>query len=77
MISTISQPRLTAFRALTAVETGRTDLTSALAQTRGSLTDERDRALSAEIVTGTLRWRGQLDSLVAHFGRRPVSRLDP
>lgn len=77
MISMISPPRLTAFRALTAVETGRTDLPSALAQTRGTLTDERDRALTAEIVTGTLRWRGQLDALVAHFGRRPVSRLDP
>jgi 16S rRNA (cytosine967-C5)-methyltransferase len=77
MVSTISQPRLTAFRALTAVETGRSDLPSALAQTRGSLLDERDRALTAEIVTGTLRWRGQLDALIAHFGRRPVARLDP
>jgi 16S rRNA (cytosine967-C5)-methyltransferase len=60
-----------------AVETGRSDLPSALAHTRGNLSEERDRALTAEIVTGTLRWRGQLDALIAHYGRRPASRLDP
>jgi 16S rRNA (cytosine967-C5)-methyltransferase len=59
------------------VGTGQRDLPSALAGTRAGLSDERDRALAAEIVTGTLRWRGQLDALVAHFGQRPVARLDP
>jgi 16S rRNA (cytosine967-C5)-methyltransferase len=73
----ISPSRLAAFHALTAVETGRSDLPTALARSRASLNEERDTALTAEIVTGTLRWRGQLDALLTHFGRRPVSRLDP
>ena len=77
MVATISQPRLSAFYALTSVEAGRSDLPTALARSRATLHDERDRALTAEIVTGTLRWRGQLDALVAHFSRRPVARLDP
>jgi 16S rRNA (cytosine967-C5)-methyltransferase len=77
MVSSISQPRLSAFRALTSIESGQSDLPTALARTRGRLDDERDRALTAEIVTGTLRWRGQLDALVEHFSRRPVSKLDP
>ena len=77
MVATISQPRLSAFHALTSVEAGRSDLPTALARSRATLHDERDRALTAEIVTGTLRWRGQLDALVAHFSRRPVARLDP
>jgi len=72
-----SPPRLAAYSALLAVETRRSDLPSALARTRAALEDERDRALAAEIATGTLRWQGQLDALIAHFYERPVSRLDP
>jgi 16S rRNA (cytosine967-C5)-methyltransferase len=60
-----------------AVETRRDDLPSALARSRAEVPDERDRALAAEIVTGTLRWQAQLDFLIAHFGRRPIARLDP
>lgn len=73
----VSAPRLAAYQALLAVETHLDDLPSALARTRAALSDERDRALTAEIATGTLRWQGQLDALIAHFCRRPTARLDP
>ena len=73
----LSASRLAAYQALWAVETDRDDLPSALARARGALRDERDRALVTEIATGTLRWQGQLDAVIAHFCRRPVSRLDP
>ena len=73
----IAPARWAAYNVLRAVSAGRADLPHALARARVSLRDERDRALTGEIVTGTLRWQGQLDYLVAHFARRPVARLDP
>ena len=72
----VSPPRLAAYRALLAVDTGHADLPAALAHARASLPDERDRALAGEITTGTLRWQGALDALIAHFAGRPLSRLD-
>jgi len=71
-----SPARLAAYRALMAVDLGRADLPTALADTREALADSRDRTLTAEIVTGTLRWQAQLDALIAHFGRRPLEKLD-
>ena len=68
--------RTAAFHALRAVERDHADLPSALARSREHLDDERDRALAAEIVTGTLRWQRSLDHLIAHFSRRPLTRLD-
>ncbi len=40
------------------------------------LQDERDRALATDLVTGTLRWQRQLDYLIEHFSKRPLSKLD-
>ena len=54
----------------------RADLPVALASVRPALQDERDRALATDLVTGTLRWQGQLDHLIEHFARRPVTKLD-
>ena len=54
-----------------------TDLPSALASARAGLRDERDRALAGEIATGTLRWLGAFDHVIAAFAARPLSRLDP
>ena len=68
--------RTAAYHALRAV-LGRTqDLPAALAQSRRKLEDERDRALTAEIVTGTLRWLRSLDSLIEHFAKRSLHQLD-
>ena len=72
----IAPARTAALHALQAVATGRVDLASALVQTRSTLADDRDRALAAEITTGTLRRLRSLDYLVEHFARRRPSTLD-
>ena len=68
--------RTAAYHALRAIAADRADLPAALAASRQRLADDRDRALAAEIVAGTLRWQRGLDHLVEFFARRPVRRLD-
>jgi 16S rRNA (cytosine967-C5)-methyltransferase len=72
----IAPARTAAFTALRDVNAGRVDLPSALAAVRPALHDERDRALATDLVTGTLRWQRQLDYLIEHFAKRPLSKLD-
>ena len=52
------------------------DLGEAIARVRQELTDERDRALLLEIVTGTLRMRAALDHQIAERTNRPLHKLD-
>ena len=73
----IGPARTAAYHALRAIAAGHTDLPSALARSRTHLSDERDRALAAEIVTGTLRWQRSLDHLVEHFANRRIAKVDP
>jgi 16S rRNA (cytosine967-C5)-methyltransferase len=73
----IGPARIAAYDVLCAVSAGRADLPTAIAFTRGSLHDERDRALAAEIATGVQRWRASLDHLIVHFSKRAIERLDP
>ena len=73
----IAPARLAAYDVLRAVSTGRADLPTALARVRPRLGDERDRALAGEIVTGTLRWQGAYDAVIAAFASRPPAKLDP
>jgi 16S rRNA (cytosine967-C5)-methyltransferase len=73
----IAPARLAAYDALTAVNSRRADLPLALARSRSRLTDERDRALTGEIVTGTLRWQGAFDVVIAKYAGRSLERLDP
>lgn len=73
----IAPARVAAFEVLRAVGTGRADLGAALARARGRLADDRDRALAGEIATGTLRWQGAFDHVIAAFSSRPPARLDP
>jgi 16S rRNA (cytosine967-C5)-methyltransferase len=68
--------RTAAYHAVCAVASGRVDLPAALHTSRAHLSDERDRSLAAEIVTGTLRWQRSLDHLIEHFSRRRIDRLD-
>jgi 16S rRNA (cytosine967-C5)-methyltransferase len=68
--------RVAAFHALRAIDNGGADLPSALSRSRQHLSDERDRALAADIVTGTLRSQRSVDHLIEHFARRPLGRLD-
>lgn len=68
--------RIAAYHALRAIAGERADLPSALALSRERLADERDRALAAEIVTGTLRWQRSLEFLIEHFAKRRLSKID-
>jgi 16S rRNA (cytosine967-C5)-methyltransferase len=69
--------RTAAYQALTAISRDHADLPSALAYSRTRLDDERDRALTAAIVTGAVRWQRALDHLVEHFAKRPLTKIDP
>ena len=51
--------RTAAFHALVAITAERADLPAALVASRESLTDDRDRGLTATIVTGTLGGSGR------------------
>ena len=73
----IAPARNAAYAVLRAVASGKTDLASALARERTRLPDERDRALAGEIATGTLRWQGTFDHIIANFAGRPLRKLDP
>jgi 16S rRNA (cytosine967-C5)-methyltransferase len=68
--------RTAAYHALRAIAAERADLPTALAESRRHLPDERDRALAAEIVSGTLRWQRYLEHIAEHFSARPVARID-
>jgi len=72
----IAPARSAALQGLRAVAAHRVDLPAALVQARARLTDDRDRSLALEIITGTLRWQRSLDHLIEHFAGRPVARLD-
>jgi 16S rRNA (cytosine967-C5)-methyltransferase len=69
--------RTAAYRALQAVTRRSADLPAALAASRSRLEDDRDRALAAEIVTGTIRWLRSLDFLIEEVAQRPTRKMDP
>jgi 16S rRNA (cytosine967-C5)-methyltransferase len=73
----ISPARIAAYEILLAVSRGTADLPSAIAAARSRLSDDRDRALAAEIAAGVQRWRAALDCLIAAVARRGIDRLDP
>src|SRR2546423_3577991 len=73
----IAPARVAAFTILQALDAGRADLPSALAAARESLSDDRDKALAAEIATGVMRQRAALDHLIATLSNRDLKRLDP
>lgn len=67
--------RVAAYQALSAIDDHALDLPTAIAEGRRRLSDPRDKALAAEIVHGTLRWRRALDALIAKAattGRLPA-----
>ena len=72
----IAPARSAALNALRGIAARRVDLPAALVQARARLTDDRDRGLATDIITGTLRWQRSLDHLIEHFADRPVSKLD-
>jgi 16S rRNA (cytosine967-C5)-methyltransferase len=72
----IAPARVAAFDIVNAVAAGRADLPAAIARSRGTLDDDRDKALAAEIATGVERWRAALDYLIEAASSRPIDRLD-
>ena len=69
----VSPARALAFDILQLVETG--GYASDLLHSRARTLDARDAGLAHEIVFGVLRYRGQLDFLIAHYSSR-TGRLD-
>ena len=72
----IAPARVAAYEILCAISAGRADLPTAIATARGSLHDDRDRGLAAEIASGVQRQRAALDHLIADFSKRAIDRLD-
>ncbi len=71
----IAPARRVALDALSGASAG-ADLPDVLARTRDQLADERDRALAAAIVIGTLRWRRRLDFHLQQAISRNLDKLD-
>ncbi len=69
--------RVAALRVYEAVEHGSATLPDALAAVQATLEDARDRALTAEIVSGTFRWRAALDHALAARATRTLDTIDP
>lgn len=72
----IAPARRAAIDALAVIDAGDLDMGSAIARARAGLTDERDRALLLEIVSGTLRMQAALDYQLALRVKRPLAKLD-
>ena len=73
----MSAVRLAAAQILLALEGGRTTLATEVERGRQGLADPRDRALLLTLASGAVRWRQQLDALIAGASRRSVRRIDP
>jgi 16S rRNA (cytosine967-C5)-methyltransferase len=73
----IAPARRAATEVLLAVDAGRWDLPTALAQLHPSLPDARDRALLTELATGVQRWRLTLDFAIHALTTRQPTELDP
>lgn len=72
----IAPARSAALDALRLIEVERLDMGEAVARVRKPLSDERDRGLLLETVSGTLRMRGAIDYQLALRLNRPLPRLD-
>ncbi|MBY0494117.1 MAG: 16S rRNA (cytosine(967)-C(5))-methyltransferase RsmB [Cyanobacteria bacterium] len=72
----IAPARRAAIDALAVIDAGDLDMGSAIARARAGLTDDRDRALLLEIVTGTLRMQAALDYQLSLRVKRPIAKLD-
>ena len=73
---TIFPARQAAFDILLRVETTAAYSDELLNSRLTSHLDDRDRALTLEVVLGTLRRRGEIDRLIAQPSRRPLAELD-
>ena len=72
----IAPARRAAFDALGAIARGRSDLDTGIEAARRLVSDARDVALVRELVTGTLRWQGAIDGVIAPLCRVALTKLD-
>jgi 16S rRNA (cytosine967-C5)-methyltransferase len=72
----ISPARVAAYQIGRATAAERSTLSDALVAERGKLTDDRDKALAAEIAIGVQRWRGAIDHLIVRISKRATDDLD-
>lgn len=70
----IAPARKVAFEVLERVNAG--EYASDELLTRSAALDSRDAGLASQLVFGTLRFQGQLDFLIEHFGGRAPGQLD-
>ncbi len=73
---TVVTVRQRAAEVLLALERGRTTLAVEIERARGDVPDPRDRALLLELTGGTLRWRLELDAIIAAASRRSVRSIN-
>ena len=66
--------RAAAARVLLAIGQGETTLGAEVERWRSEVPD-RDRALFLELTTGTLRWRNELDAVIAAASQRVVREI--
>src|SRR3954463_13304535 len=71
----LAPARQAAFGALLAVDRGAWSAEAVAA--KSIHLDSRDAGLASDIVFGTLRRRGELDTLIGAFSKRAIDRLDP
>ena len=69
--------RLAAARALLSIDNREATLGGVLDAAHQQIESVRDRALMLEITIGALRWRNELDALLASASRRSVREIDP
>lgn len=72
----IAPARIAALDALSLIDAGRLDMGGAIARIRDSLSDDRDKALLLELVSGTLRMRNAIDYQLSLRVKRPLAKLD-
>jgi 16S rRNA (cytosine967-C5)-methyltransferase len=68
--------RVAAARALLAIEKREGTLAAVLETHRDAAADDRDIALLTTLVTGVLRWRNEVDAVIASAGRRSARTFD-
>ena len=71
----LAPARQAAFAALLAVERGAWSAESLAA--KSTQLEARDAGLASDIVFGTLRHKGEVDAVIAHFSRVSIDKLDP
>ena len=73
----MTSARLSAARALVALERGHTTLAAEIEKARSEISDPRDSALLMELASGVTRWQAELDARLSPQVRRPFDTLGP